>query len=1040
MKRLILLMLFPVLAFAQTTKPPVATGSQDNVARDSIVTHRRNIDSLFLKVGVDNATRDSITVHRSNLNLKLDKADTASLSARINLKQAAGTYLVPSDTSSLTARFAAKQAAGTYLVPSDTSSLTARFAAKQAAGTYLIPSDTSSLTARFNAKQAAGTYLIPSDTSSLTARFAAKQAAGTYLVPSDTSSLTARFSNTKVADSLTSGTLPIARMPNSGVGAGAYTYPYSVTVDQYGRVTAAVTGNKPAFGDTLLTKWADSTGLASASRAAMVWNSTLNKWQVQQAVKIGTDSLGVPFMARGDSLGTLRMPVNAALFGLSPTADSAANTLSLEYACANARANRAAVYIPRGTYKINRRIILDWDGAGLVGDGIGQTVLKRSAQFNILGTYSGFSTTGQVAGIVYVTRASNVTISGITVDANYSVSTSGTGTGNGIVIDSTFNATVTNCQVKNITGHTYGIWVRRSKRFTVTNNIVSGDRANTYAPSGSENMNELIEVSQGNTEDGIVSGNVLTNSSNSGVLVYDFGGYVRNVVVSGNTISKCGIGVAVDKLDSVDLSNGITVSGNMLDSCTIGIRSTAESFPIPQKNVSIRGNTIRRSTEGINAIHNIGLEITDNIIDTVYAGGSSLAAIWCYNDTSVVIRGNTIRYVPGKYGVSLNSTNRHVVVSENLIDGAGRTGIYLSSDYAHVFGNYVLNANVSGETDANVGSGIALESVDSALVQSNTVIDTRVPRLMVSNIYLNSNTSLSVTNNRLNGNSSGYAIKTDNTNTGRVSLNDGHLNGAFVNGSDYATPDSMVTTDGVNARGLRVRNLSNQRIPLIGPDGSIISRTDLQYDNSIPLYAYQKSDIANGLVQAIFVDTVAAAAGVGGGIGFRGKKNAAGDVADYGFIKGAKANAVDGDLSGELRFYTRRAVGGYVITERFRIDSTGNLLPAATGTYDLGSPALEVDSLFVQNIKATSSMIVTAIDNNGTYDARSNHRLLNKAAGGWLTWGTRNTAATEAVLDLDYIGKLSTRTNTGATIIDSMKVVADTLGFYIGGVKYKAVK
>ena len=101
--------------------------------------------------------------------------DSTEIAARIDGKQAAGTYLVPSDTVALRDGLDGKQASGTYLVPADSTLLHNAIAGK------LSPADTSVLLysrTRTNEllalKQAAGTYIIPSDTTLLHNQIAGK--------------------------------------------------------------------------------------------------------------------------------------------------------------------------------------------------------------------------------------------------------------------------------------------------------------------------------------------------------------------------------------------------------------------------------------------------------------------------------------------------------------------------------------------------------------------------------------------------------------------------------------------------------------------------------------------------------------------------------------------------------------------------------------------------------------------------------------------------------------------------------------------------
>jgi hypothetical protein len=74
---------------------------------------------------------------------------------------------------------------------------------------------------------------------------------------------------------------------------------------------------------------------------------------------------------------------------------------------------------------------------------------------------------------------------------------------------------------------------------------------------------------------------------------------------------------------------------------------------------------------------------------------------------------------------------------------------------------------------------------------------------------------------------------------------------------------------------------------------------------------------------AVLQDTASYAAGVGGGIQFRGKYDSAGDLVGFGFVQGVKENGTDGNSSGVLVLGTYPGAGSY--TERMRISSTGNV-------------------------------------------------------------------------------------------------------------------
>ena len=77
---------------------------------------------------------------------------------------------------------------------------------------------------------------------------------------------------------------------------------------------------------------------------------------------------------------------------------------------------------------------------------------------------------------------------------------------------------------------------------------------------------------------------------------------------------------------------------------------------------------------------------------------------------------------------------------------------------------------------------------------------------------------------------------------------------------------------------------------------------------------------------------------VGGGIGFGGKYNLAGDYAGFAGIKGTKDNSTDGNYAGSMYFQTR--VNGGILTNRMRITADGGVeIKEDTVSFDTASYA-----------------------------------------------------------------------------------------------------
>ena len=90
-------------------------------------------------------------------------------------------------------------------------------------------------------------------------------------------------------------------------------------------------------------------------------------------------------------------------------------------------------------------------------------------------------------------------------------------------------------------------------------------------------------------------------------------------------------------------------------------------------------------------------------------------------------------------------------------------------------------------------------------------------------------------------------------------------------------------------------------------------------------------------------DTTSYALGVGGGIGFAGNFGTGGNVdGTFATINGVKENATDANFAGAMTFKTR--VNGGSLTERMRIDSSGNVGIGTGSPSGVGGRIVEISS------------------------------------------------------------------------------------------------
>ncbi|MDT5293910.1 MAG: hypothetical protein QOJ76_790, partial [Acidobacteriota bacterium] len=148
-------------------------------------------------------------------------------------------------------------------------------------------------------------------------------------------------------------------------------------------------------------------------------------------------------------------------------------------------------------------------------------------------------------------------------------------------------------------------------------------------------------------------------------------------------------------------------------------------------------------------------------------------------------------------------------------------------------------------------------------------------------------------------------------------------------------------------------------------------------------------------VMASFYDTALPAIDTGAGVLLGGAYNTNGGFAGFGAIKGLKANAANGDLTGGVGFYTRGGPGS--MSERMRIDSSGNI---GIGT---ASPAAKLH-VGAGNILLDNTYYLAAKDPSGTvrdilYGRWSNDTTILRGGTGGLIFDVNNMPTNSLVID-----------------------------------------
>ncbi|MEN6553644.1 MAG: right-handed parallel beta-helix repeat-containing protein [Methanobacterium sp.] len=280
---------------------------------------------------------------------------------------------------------------------------------------------------------------------------------------------------------------------------------------------------------------------------------------------------------------------------------------------------------------------------------------------------SGSSSSGSAVFLINGSKASGTQISGFNI----------TGSGSGILVNSTSNVNISNCNISASDGSS--VTINKSsgtnvKNSNMTNSITGiniSNSKNTKITGSTVKNNKKNGINVENSVNTTINNDKVTGNAERGVKIYNS----NNTVVNGSTLTGNGnkAGISSDEgAVYIKGSNGVKISSSQINSNSQGI-TTADS-----SSVTINNNTITENYgEGIL----LDGTLKDVSIKNNYIKGNCNGIVVNYhNGTNIHISGNIItrsssRTLPGdedtgigiSFGPGYTSNSKTNVIEHNVI-------------------------------------------------------------------------------------------------------------------------------------------------------------------------------------------------------------------------------------------------------------------------------------------------------------------------------------------------------------------------------------
>lgn len=410
-----------------------------------------------------------------------------------------------------------------------------------------------------------------------------------------------------------------------------------------------------------------------------------------------------------------------------------------------ARELKLKVYVPIGTFMVDRRLLIGSD-TYIFGDG-DKSVIKAVANFpNSVSPWVTYHLLFN-DGTSRATPDSNITLRNFCVDGNrdgqpldmpntaplvYLVTQDGSNPMQNIVIDGLF----INTTWQGTTNGVMGLLIENVSKCRVQNCRAYRTGRDGLSVAGKSSdviiTNNHVEKSG---DDGISVNSYAFNQTNPAVAI-------SNIVISNNTIRDAGA-------RGILLSNalGAVINGNVIDGSTAwGITLEAYQFGYVGDAI-VSNNKIYRASQYVGDINAIEyqtcggillrgspestsaygrINISNNIIDAPAKQGIKVVNESSFSLNQLSVSNNTV-YFAGDRGISVDKTGSGAIEQINITGNNIRqpklTGIYVKSTFmANVNNNTVFNV---GEGNAVAVDAIAVSTSNESSITSNFCIDSR---------------------------------------------------------------------------------------------------------------------------------------------------------------------------------------------------------------------------------------------------------------------------------------------------------------------------